>query len=308
MDFSETIEVKVIDKDDSLAVDAYFFAYFHNLSDALDQIRDVVRTYRSQNFLSERSAPAVVDTTAPRSSASTGPVTSLVDLNSQKATSGFRLSSLFRPFSDTSLLGRPSVSPAADLNGDDYTHIQRKDDASFIPRTSSPKSATLISFPRQGTDSTTSSRQTTQSLPVPDYTYPPSTSSSTIYPNASSLNRDGIGSWGLGVPAWLKSPRKPFSGTPVTPESQTILDSNPVKEVYSSASSPGPMPVSRSSGGDLAFSVLETPDMAAEPEIIEKFRTAFAYDAKETLLGCRCLPLHLKATNDPCCRFSGIHI
>ena len=305
MDFSETIEVKVIDKDDSLAVDAYFFAYFHNLSDALDQIRDVVRTYRSQNFLSERSAPAVVDTTAPRSPASTGAVTSPVDLNSQKATSGFRLSSLFRPFSDTSLLGRPSVSPSADLNSDDYTHIQRKDDTSFIPRTSSP--ATLNSFPRQGTDSTTSSRHTTQSLPVPDYTYPPSTSSSTIYPNAS-LNRDATGSWGLGVPAWLKSSRKTFSGTPVTPESQTILDSNPVKEVYSSASSPGPMPVSRSSGGDLAFSVLETPDIAAEPEIIEKFHTAFAYDAKETLLGCRCLPLRLKAIDDLCCRFSRIHI
>src|SRR6266542_968396 len=215
MDFSETIEVKVVDKDDNLAVDSYFFAYFHNLSNALDQIRDVVRNYRSQNFLSEQSTPALMDTTALRSPVSTDrPVIGLVDPNSQKATSGFRLPSFFRPFSDTSLLGRPSVSSSTDLNSDDYTHIQRKDDTSFIPITSSPKAATLNSFPRQGTDSTTSSRQTTQSLPVPDYTYPPSTSSSTIYPNASSLNRDGTGSWGLGVPAWFKSPRKTFSGTP----------------------------------------------------------------------------------------------
>ena len=39
---------------------------------------------------------------------------------------------------------------------------------------------------------------------------------------------------------------------------------------------------------DLGFSVLETHE-AAEPEVVEKFRTTFAFDEKETLLGCELL-------------------
>lgn len=38
--------------------------------------------------------------------------------------------------------------------------------------------------------------------------------------------------------------------------------------------------------GDLAFSILETPDIPIDADATEKFRTAFAYDEKETLLGC----------------------
>jgi sterol 3beta-glucosyltransferase len=41
--------------------------------------------------------------------------------------------------------------------------------------------------------------------------------------------------------------------------------------------------------GDMTFSILETPDMMVDPEMIEKFRNAFAYDDKETLLGCQLL-------------------
>lgn len=277
MDFSETIEVKVEDKDNSLSVDSYFFAYFHNLPDALEQIRDAVRHYRSQNLFFSQTPP-LLDTTTLRSPVSLSS-SSAADSNYLKGTS-FRLSSLFRPFSEPSILSRGSGTAAADSNGDDYTHVQRKDNSSFIPITSSPKVATLL---RHGTDSTSSSQQTTHSLPTPDHTYPPSTSNSTIYPNTI---RDSTSYWGLGVPAWIKSPRRAFGGTL---DSQVALSASPVKEVYSSAAlSPGPMPTSRSSGIlDLAFSVLETPDLMPEREIIEKFRSAFAYDEKETLLGCR---------------------
>ena len=51
MDFSETIEVKVIDAEDRIlsdAYDSYFFAYFHNMTGSLEQIRDAVRTYKPQ--------------------------------------------------------------------------------------------------------------------------------------------------------------------------------------------------------------------------------------------------------------------
>ena len=34
MDFSETIEVKVVDKNEQYSVDSYFFAYFHDLPQA----------------------------------------------------------------------------------------------------------------------------------------------------------------------------------------------------------------------------------------------------------------------------------
>ena len=45
---------------------------------------------------------------------------------------------------------------------------------------------------------------------------------------------------------------------------------------------------SRSGDGasaDFGFSVLEARD-AAEPEVVEKFRSTFAFDEKEQLLGC----------------------
>jgi sterol 3beta-glucosyltransferase len=279
MDFSETIEVKVEDKDNSLPVDSYFFAYFRDFPDALEQIRDAVRNYRSQNRFSTQSTPPLLDTTALRS-----PISVSASSNYPKGTS-FRFSSLFRPFSDTSLLTRGSATTAVDSNCDDYTHVQRKDNSSFIPITLSPKTPTSLSLFRQGTDSTSS---TTHSLPIPDHTYPPSTSNSTIYPDASSLNRDSTSYWGLGVPAWIKSPRRAFGGTL---DSQVTLNGTHVKEVYSSAvSSPGPMATSRSPGTtDLAFSILETPDSMVDHETTEKFRSAFAYDEKETLLGCRFL-------------------
>lgn len=281
MDFSETIEVKVEDKDNSLPVDTYFFAYFHNLTGALDQIRDAVRNSRSQSFFSTQSPAPLLDTTAPRSPMS--PSTSAAsDSNHYKGTS-FRFSSLFRPFLDTSVHGRGSESATVDSNTDDYTHVQRKDNSSFIPISSSPKASTSVSSFRQGTDSSASSRQTSHSLPIPHHTYPPSTSNPTIYPN-TTLNRESTSHWGIGVPAWIKSRRALGSAldSQVTP-----IDSH-IKEIYSSAaSSPGPMPTSRSLPADLAFSVLETPELSPDHETTEKFRSAFAYDEKETLLGCK---------------------
>ena len=88
------------------------------------------------------------------------------------------------------------------------------------------------------------------------------------------------------------------------------FNSTPVKEVYSSAvSSPGP--ISRpSSGGEMTFSILETPDMKPDQETAEKFRAAFAYDEKETLLGCASLIglFTLIKTYSLLSRFSGIYL
>lgn len=285
MDFSETLEVKVVDKADNFAIDSYFFAYFPDLPAALEQIRDAVRTYRTTHSQDNGNGLAVLDTTVTRSpmpleriaNPQSAPVESPI-----KTTSGFRLSSIFRPFSDSTPRGA-SVPAISDLQNDDYTHVSRKENsASFIPVTSSPEP---IHAPANQDLVTSPPLHSTRSLPQPEHTYPPSTSSSTIYPNHSSLNRESSSSWGVGVPSWLKTPRKVFGVSTVTDTNSTVSPS-PVKEVYSSVSSRGPP--SRTSGyGDLAFSVLETPEMLPDQEATDKFRSAFAYDEKETLLGCK---------------------
>lgn len=282
MDFSETIEVKVVDKEDNFALDSYFFAYFHNLPGALDQIRDAVRNHRSQSGVPEDKLPAVLDTTTSRLPLT--PERPNTVESTSRATSGFRLSSIFRPFSDP-----PTTTPAtSDLQNDDYTHVFRKaDSSSFVPLSTSPKHiANMLPRPHDEL-SETSTGQSTQSLPTPEHTYPPSTSNSSIYPDHSSLSRDNSSSsWTVGVPLWLKSPKRVFSGSSIA-ESPTAFISSPVKEMYSTAAS-SPGPVSRSSGiGDMAFSVLETPDMLPDQDTTDKFRSAFAYDDKETLLGCK---------------------
>ena len=295
MDFSETIEVKVVDKDDHFAIDSYFFAYFRDLSGALDQIRDAVRTYRTSYNLPENASPPVVlDSTVSRTPSSPDRVVhSLPEPASPKATSGFRLSSIFRPLADTladtfAVVNRASTLPS-EFQNDDYTHVSRKpDSSSFVPITTSPKPMADSPISPKPNEPNSILRHSTQSLPPPDHTYPPSTPSSSISPNYSYLSRDG-NSWAVGVPSWLKSPRRVFGPSLGNMDPTTTFNSTLVKEVYSSATS-SPGPTSRpSSGGEMTFSILETPDIKPDQETAEKFRSAFAYDEKETLLGCASL-------------------
>ena len=287
MDFSETIEVKVVDKEDHFAIDSYFFAYFRDLSGALDQIRDAVRAYRTSRSLPENaSLLPVLDTTVSRMTTTPDrTVHTLPEVASPKATSGFRLASIFRPIADTlAVVNRASTSPS-ELQNDDYTHVSRKpDSSSFIPITTSPKSMVDTPSSQKPSELNLTLRHSAQTLPPPDHTYPPSTPSSSISPNNSYLSRDNSNSWTVGVPSWLKSSRKVVG--PLSVDSTATFSSTPVKEVYSSSvSSPGPLSLP-SSGGEMAFSILETPDIKPDQETAEKFRAAFAYDEKETLLGC----------------------
>jgi sterol 3beta-glucosyltransferase len=297
MDFSETIEVKVVDKEDHFAIDSYFFAYFRDLSGALDQIRDAVRTHRASCSIPENAFPlAVLDSTVSRTPSSPDRVArTLPEPASPKATSGFRLSSIFRPLAGTladtfAVVNRASTLPSGLQN--DYTHVSRKpDSSSFIPITTSPMEESPISPKPNEPNSIL--RHSTQSLPPPDHTYPPSTPSSSISRDYSYLSRDNSNSWAVGVPSWLKSPRRVFGPSLGSVDPTSTFNSTPVKEVYSSAvSSPGP--ISRpSSGGEMTFSILETPDMKPDQETAEKFRAAFAYDEKEMLLGCTCFAMIL---------------
>ena len=139
MDFSETIEVKVQDKDMDLALDSYFFAYFQDIPTALEQIREAVRTYRATP--SSQCSPTVLDTTAGRSSTAKTPTTPPAE-QQQRSSPGFRLSSLLKPLQETLPLGRSASSPASGgTNNEDFTHIVKRSGSSFVPITASPEPA-----------------------------------------------------------------------------------------------------------------------------------------------------------------------
>ncbi|EAU92646.2 UDP-glucose:sterol glycosyltransferase [Coprinopsis cinerea okayama7 len=283
MDFSETIEVKVVDKDDQYSLDSYFFAYFHDMPAALEQIRDAIRTHRAIPEHSQEKT--VLDTTVTRSpppSALERPSTIASDSVVPKSTSGFRLSSILKPFSDTISLTRASTASESEsqCSNEEFTYISQRGPSSFVPVTTSPKSITpqeqLASQPGPSS----------QSLPNPDHTYPPSTFSSSIHPDMSSLTRESTSLWNVGVPSWLKPTRRVFGSFASSESTPTSYGSMAVKEVYSSpAPSAQGSSLSRMTGGDLAYSVLEAPAASIDQDVVDKFRTAFAYDEKETLLG-----------------------
>ncbi|KAJ7584248.1 hypothetical protein C8J56DRAFT_893834 [Mycena floridula] len=174
LDFSETIEVKVLDHESHLAMDSYFFAYFRDLPGSLDQIRDAVRAHHFGHQLrnaGDMRLNGVIDTTTPQRSAS--------------------------------LPARPNLTP--------------------------PSGASTPPTP----------------LDEPTLVH------SNTLPSAGGI-----------IPHWLKGVGKLRSRT------------TDVKEVYTS----------QNSSSSTFFTTLENPDAVADAEVLEKFRTAFAYDEKEKLL------------------------
>lgn len=289
MDFSETIEIKAVDKNEQFSIDSYFFAYFHDLPAALEQIRDAVRAYRSVPGSS--SPPPVIDTTVlrtptapyqPMQSPSVSPSSAQIPKSS--SSSSFRFTSLLRPLQESLPLMRTYSAPDPPEN-DEYTHISRKSPSSFIPVTTSPlrMRSPSPSGPRS------SSMTPTPSNMGHDHTYPPSTSSSFRSELTASPTRDGT--WTVGMPSWLKMPSRkllssPFTSRPSVEHSASAPPTtNPgVSEVLSSHHLS--MSTSRVSGEFGFFSILEMPESTVDEETTEKFRTSFAFDEKEKLLGC----------------------
>ena len=286
LDFSETIEVKVVDKTENFSpVDSYFFAYFQELDAALEQIRDAVRTYRS----SSESLPeaTVIDTTGAKSIAAFPPVCQAQDETPRPALTGFRLSSLWRPWSETTSPGR-STAPIPEVDTtDDFTHITKRK-TSFIPFTSSPERLTPALSPNKESDDYLvpgdNSQQPTPIAPTSDHTYPPSNSMDT------SSSGSSLSSWGR--PSWLRIPsRRPFL---IQSGNATVVAEHPPPNPVTSLSSGGiadALTSALSSAGsklmpDLGFSVLDSPEGQVEQEVQDKFRQAFAFDENEKVLGC----------------------
>lgn len=280
MDFSETIEIKVVDQDDHFSVDSYFFAYFRDISSALDQIRDAVRVSRGQ---SRGATPQpVLDTTQqPRTqllvttspSPRAGPPSSFGPAPSEQVISpklgGFKLSSLWRGLSETNSPARMQSVPENAAQQEEFTHITKRGESTFVPLTTSPRALANELTP------------TNSKVESSYHTYPPSpTPSETLqHPSKEPSSSGGSSAWSVGVPAWLKMP-KPSRRTSIGPSVADSTNATPrVSEVYSQGQL-------RQATGDLGFSVLETPEIAVDADIQEKFRTAFAFGEEETLVGC----------------------
>ncbi|KAK2461690.1 hypothetical protein APHAL10511_006153 [Amanita phalloides] len=298
MDFSETIEVKVFDKEEQYSVDSYFFAYFRDISTALEQIRDAVRENRI--FPTATFPQSVIDTT-PRSAPIERSLSVPTDSTGSKASAGFRLTSLLRPLSDNIPFGRPTPSSATfnPLTEEEFTHVsKRANSSSFIPVTASPLPPDQAARPGEGI---------VGKIPS-GYTYPPSTQRPTIDSDQSPLSAT---SWIVGVPSWLRPPRRLFGSSTIPGlGSPGRSETAGVREIYSSMA-PAPTRVTSS---DLTYSILETPELPLDVETIEKFRAAFAYDEKENLLGYfpgyifRLLPVYGRlyvSTNYFCFKSSG---
>lgn len=283
IEFSETIEVKVFDKEEHYSIDSYFFAYFHDIQGALEHIREIVRTNRS----SPAGSPhALLDTTAARHTLAAYGMDRTRSLPSPdaKTNSSFRLSFLLRPLQESlpSTLTRIYNTPEPPGGVEDFTHISKQGGASLVPLTSSP----LPLSPSSGHTSATFP-DALSTDPSHIHTYPPSASTGVM--NSASFLSKGLAAsapWNVGVPSWLKVSRKGVSTTSSSavpsafPESQ---GDGVVREVYESLT-PGQ---GSGASSELGYSVLETSEAAVDQEMADKFKAAFAFDDKETLLGCR---------------------
>ncbi len=305
MDFSETIEVKVMDRDEHFAMDSYFFAYFQNISEALEQIGDVVSSHRvSDNSAAEAVSDTTVHRTPSRGSQlhaarSSAANESQVISNPPSSAGGFKLTSLLRPFSEAPSLVRQTSGPAdvSESTGD-YTHVLH---ASSEPATTSLSSqgtrSLALSPPLSDSASPSSSDGEVRSsvLTASGHTYPPGTHPLHPTTEVTVLERQPgsqRGSWTGVVPSWFRSPSLRLFALSNAPSVSPKAGIDEVKEVLDQPTvRPSDSDEGHSSsveaGNQLGFSILDAPDYeVADASVVEKFRKQFALDEKETLVGC----------------------
>ncbi|KAF8592020.1 glycosyltransferase family 1 protein [Ramaria rubella] len=283
MDFSETLEVKVIDKGSGYSVDSYFFAYFQDLTQALEQIRELVRSYKHSP--TDTKSPEVKDTTSLRVANVEHSVDNTGSSMSASKGSNFKFTSLFKPFSTND-----GIEPIIQTDSRDRpTHTSL---SSCPPHDDSSSSVSTlpgrpVPLPLVPVDSEPCGKVSSQTKSMPegikllpthtrnassDHTYPPSPS-----PGPFPF-KEHQGSWNVSVPSWLRAPgRRVFSSINVLQTSPSSATDR-VKEMYSS----GP---TDSGDTNMGFSIIDAKEAAADPDIVAKFRTSFALDDKEALLG-----------------------
>jgi len=253
IDFSETVEVKVLDKEDN-CVDSYFFAYFHDLDLAVNQIRRSVQGAKARPNSSIQDT--VKDTTSNIHTIPSNPHPSLPDSSASPSTSTLSAvrDKLTAPVDKLNSLLRPAVSSATPFSSRP---------TSVLSTDRTPYSSPVAMTPKY--------------QPAPDHTYPPSL----VHHSASQASDiSGKSTWSVpvGVPSWLKNPSKRFftsspDVTSVSSSSRTDVDN--IREATHHTSDPV----------DFGFSMVDGIDSnALDPLTVDKFRAAFAFDEKEALL------------------------
>jgi sterol 3beta-glucosyltransferase len=288
LDFRETIEVKVVDGFEDLAVDSYFFTYFHDISAALEQIRDAIG--RAQPFVPETqespSAEQLIDTTVSRSNSTSRSGTSehiqTYPEVTPRSSSSFRLSALLRPFQEIPL-GRAVTSPGQQDEHEEFTHVEKRDNSSFVPIALPPPPSDISSTNQANEFSQSHSTRKAHTISS-SHTYPPFTSPGESL--AQTTQEQSLATSWVSVPSWLRMSRRSLGGSSGASNQQSA-EAKAVTEVYSSGTHQSI--AASSQGAELGYSVLETPDSAIDPEMIEKFQALFAFDDKEKLFGCSCL-------------------
>jgi sterol 3beta-glucosyltransferase len=279
LDFRETIEVKVVDGFEDLAVDSYFFTYFHDISAALEQIRDAVARTRPfvPEFQESPGTEQLIDTTVSRSNSTSRTGTSehiqTYPDATPRSSSSFRLSALLRPFQEIPL-GRAVTSPVQQDEHEEFTHVEKRDNSSFVPIALPPPPSDTSSANQANEFSQSHTTRKAHTIPS-SHTYPPFTSGESL---AQTTQEQSLATSWVSVPSWLRMSRRSSSGA----SNQQSAEAKAVTEVYSSGT------LASSQGAELGYSVLETPDSAIDPEINEKFQALFAFDDKEKLFGCSC--------------------
>ncbi|KAJ1310261.1 hypothetical protein OPQ81_007003 [Rhizoctonia solani] len=266
MDFSETIEVKVIDKEENYALDSYFFAYFRDLPAALAQIQQVLSEYQAKAPPGEAH---LTDTTqihrSPQQQHLDRTTSAPAASHQNDSSGGFRISSLLslRPFS--------TATGSEDHKGPSMSTSQISDGVSVQHDPTSPESAA------PGAGSVLSEASV--------HTYPPSPSNQ-VAPSTHS-NRTSISSnWSVPGYNWLRGKR--LFGAPSSIEWGTRSTEGNVSEIISSPRLDQSELSVSSDGNNLGFSILEAAEdgKAIDAGLEEKFRSTFALDQKEVLLGC----------------------
>ena len=302
MDFSETLEVKVIDKGSSYSVESYFFAYFQDLTLALEQIRDLVRSYKQSP--TQVTSVEVKDTTAVRiGSVALGHAADKPINTAESKGSNFKIASLFKTFTSGDTVSN-HTEPLAPLDSH-HSFTDVDDPLSLLQDESSSSVSTLHGRPtplpivpsHPGPPGRTIPPAQSKSAPdglkystpntlssCSDHTYPPPPS-----PGASPLSHgEQLGSWNVSVPSWLRVPgRRVFSNINIL-QSSSSATGDRVQEVYSSSSVDA-----SGDSSNMGFSIIEAREAAGDPDVVAKFRSSFALDEKEALLGCMDLPSYV---------------
>ncbi len=301
MEFADTIDITVVDSEDSMSVDSYFFAYFRDNDRALQDINDLLTRYKQQAGQTQDVRPIRDSTDAKRASVhhendgisrplsrSAAASDSAVAANSSSAslksthTEPAKASSTSTLTKLTSRMN-PFGSSSKSVNKDRTPIPPPSAEATGQPSMDSVIEEHGVAAGTDGQSGLSSSSRSLRPLPIraDSLTYPPSRTSG---PPPAGL--DERPKWGA---AWLKpsGTASSTSGEGIQKSSSFSLGPKKVTEVFSNVL-PGHRNkefVHSDDHSEPEYSMMERSQTGdqIETEVDHKFHKVFAMDEKEVL-------------------------